>query len=146
MIGKPEHSAAFKVQQAKFKNSTGLSLLDKLALFITRGVGSMGFFLLVFTWTLGWLGWNTLGPKSARFDPFPAFVLWLFISNVIQLMLMPLIMVGQNLQGRYSEKRAEADFEVNIKAEIQNEIILRHLARQEKLMKEILDKLDQPAL
>ena len=61
-------------------------------------------------------------------------------------MLIPLIMVGQNLQGRYSEKRAEADFEVNIKAEIQNEIILRHLARQEKLMKEILDKLDQPAL
>ena len=31
------------------------------------------------------------------FDPFPAFVASLHISNVIQILLMPLIMVGQNL-------------------------------------------------
>lgn len=143
---KTDHSAAFRIQEAKFKKDSRLSVLDKLALVITRGVGSMGFFLLIFTWTILWLAWNTLGPVTGRFDPFPAFVLWLFISNFIQLMLMPLIMVGQNLQGRYSEKRAEADFEVNVKAEIQNEIILRHLARQEKIMTEILAKLDAPDL
>jgi uncharacterized membrane protein len=53
--------------------------------------------------------------------------LWLFLSNLIQIFLMPLIMVGQNLQGRHAEARAEADFEVNTKAEREIEAILLHL-------------------
>ncbi len=121
----------------------GLKQLEKLALVITNRVGSMGFFLTVFTWTALWLSWNTLAPKSMRFDPFPAFVLWLFISNVIQLMLMPLIMVGQNLQGRYAETRAESDFEVNIKAENEIELILLHLEKQNQLIVKILRHLEE---
>jgi uncharacterized membrane protein len=62
-------------------------------------------------------GWNTFAPPRLRFDPYPAFVLWLFLSNVLQMMLMPLSMIGQNLQGRHAEARAAADFEVNLKAE-----------------------------
>ena len=83
-----------------------MTKLDKLALWITNKVGSMGFFFLIFGWTIIWLGWNTLAPLALRFDPFPAFVLWLFISNMIQIFLMPLIMVGQNLQSKHSEIRA----------------------------------------
>ena len=52
-----------------------LSLLDKLALWITKHVGTMGCFFAIFLWTAGWLGWNSLSPKEVRFDPFPAFVL-----------------------------------------------------------------------
>src|ERR1700744_1321560 len=73
--------------------------LDRLALWITVRVGSMGFFLIIFGWTAIWLGWNMLAPASLQFDPPMAFVFWLFISNVIQILLMPLIMVGQNVQG-----------------------------------------------
>ncbi len=51
------------------------SRLDKLARWITENVGSMKFFVVILAWTLGWLGWNLLGPKHLRFDPFPAFVL-----------------------------------------------------------------------
>lgn len=58
-----------------------------------------------------------IAPKNLRFDPYPAFVLWLFISNMIQIFLMPLIMVGQNLESKHSEIRAETDYEVNLKAE-----------------------------
>lgn len=54
----------------------------------------MGFFFIIFTWTALWLGWNSLVTASFRFDPFPAFVFWLFISNMIQIFLMPLIMIG----------------------------------------------------
>ena len=79
----------------------------------------------------------------------PAFVIWLFISNMIQIMLMPLIMVGQNLQGRHSELLAEADFEINQKAEKEIEVILLHLEhqaaeieRQGELIIEILTKLE----
>jgi uncharacterized membrane protein len=108
-------------------------------MWITDHVGSMGFFLIIFVWTMVWLSWNALGPKSARFDPFPAFVLWLFISNMIQIFLMPLIMVGQNLQSRHSEARAESDYEVNVKAEREIEAILLHLEAQATKIEKILE-------
>jgi uncharacterized membrane protein len=120
-----------------------LSRLDRLALWITKNVGTMGFFFVIFLWTVCWLGWNSLGPKEARFDPYPAFVLWLFISNMIQIFLMPLIMIGQNLQSDHAEVRAEADFEVNTKAELEIETILMHLENQNRIILEILEKLEK---
>jgi uncharacterized membrane protein len=119
-----------------------LSRLDKLAIWITENVGTMGFFFIIFGWTFGWLGWNTLAPQTWRFDPYPAFVLWLFLSNMIQIFLMPLIMVGQNIQSDHAELRAEEDFEVNKKAELEVETILLHLERQDKLMMQIIHKLE----
>jgi uncharacterized membrane protein len=119
-----------------------LSTLERVAIWITDRVGTMGFFLVILAWTVVWLGWNTLAPNTARFDPFPAFVLWLFLSNMIQIFLMPLIMVGQNLQGRHAEARAEADFEVNTKAEREIESILLHLEAQNDLILKILQHLE----
>jgi uncharacterized membrane protein len=123
--------------------------LERIALAVTVHVGSPGFFLIIATWTAGWLGWNLLAPRPYRFDPGPAFVLWLFISNMIQILLMPLIMVGQNLLNRHAELRAEADFEVNQKAEKEIEAILLHLEhqtaaieRQGELILQILRHLD----
>jgi len=120
-----------------------MSKLDRFALSITDKVGSMGFFLIILTWTVCWLGWNTLAPKEMTFDPFPAFVLWLFISNMIQIFLMPLIMIGQNLQSQHAEIRAESDFQINTKAEQEVETILMHLENQNQLILQILDKLEK---
>ena len=120
-----------------------LSRMDKLAIGITKKVGSMGFFMVVFTWTAVWLAWNTLAPVQLRFDPFPAFVLWLFISNMLQIFLMPLIMVGQNLQSRHSEIRAEEDYLINKKAELEIETILKHLENQDKLILQILARMEK---
>jgi uncharacterized membrane protein len=119
-----------------------LSGLERLAIWITDRVGTMGFFLAIFAWTVIWLAWNTLAPGVLRFDPFPAFVLWLFLSNVIQIFLMPLIMVGQNLQGRHAEARAQADFDVNTKAEREIEAILLHLEAQNDLILKIIRHLE----
>jgi uncharacterized membrane protein len=115
-----------------------MSLLDKV--WITNNVGTMGFFLLIFIWTAIWLGWNFLAPERLRFDPPMGFVFWLFISNMIQILLMPLIMVGQNIQGKQSEARAEHDLEVNIKAEQEIEVILDHLAHQNDMLLAMLTK------
>ena len=131
------------VHNVNVRHKDSLSKIDKLALWITDHVGSMGFFLIIFLWTLCWLGWNTLAPTNMRFDPYPAFVLWLFISNMIQIFLMPLIMVGQNLQSRHSEIRAEQDFQINKKAEAEIETILMHLENQNELMLQILKQLEQ---
>src|SRR5262249_54125009 len=108
------------------------------------------FFLLIAGWSAVWLLWNTHAPKGLRFDPAPAFVMWLFISNLIQLALMPLIMVGQNLLNRHSEMRSEEDFKINLKAEQEAQAILLHLEhktahmeRQGELILEILKRLEQ---
>ena len=131
------------IRNANVEMKKKLSRLDKVAIWITDNVGTMGFFLIVFIWTAVWLGWNSLAPREARFDPFPAFVLWLFISNVLQIFLMPLLMIGQNLQSDHAEVRAEADFEVNTKAELEIETILMHLENQNKIILEILNRLDK---
>jgi uncharacterized membrane protein len=115
---------------------------DNLAVWITSRVGTMGFFLVIFTWTVTWLGWNVLAPKPLQFDPPMAFVFWLFISNVIQILLMPLIMVGQNIQGRQAELRAEHDLDINVRAEEEIEVILNHLEYQNALLIAMLSKLD----
>jgi uncharacterized membrane protein len=67
-------------------------------------------------------------------------VFWLFISNMIQILLMPLLMIGQNIQGRQSEARAEHDLDVNIKAEAEIETILNHLERQNDMLMAMLQK------
>ncbi len=119
-----------------------LSPLDKLAIVVTEKIGTMGFFFIILAWTIVWLGWNILAPQQLRFDPYPAFVLWLFISNLIQIHLMPLIMVGQNIQGRHAELRSEHDYETDKKSEKEIETILLHLENQQQLMLDILKRLE----
>jgi uncharacterized membrane protein len=54
---------------------------------------------------------------------------------------MPLIMVGQNLQSRHGEVRAENDLEVNVRAEREIEAILRHLEYQNTMLIAMVQKL-----
>jgi uncharacterized membrane protein len=129
------------VRNVNSEHDENLTGLERLAMWVTEHAGTMGFFIVVFSWTILWLGWNSIAPRELLFDPFPAFVFWLFISNMIQLFLMPLIMVGQNLQGRHSEARSQADYETNIKAEREITVIIQHLENQGIALKKIMDQL-----
>ena len=131
------------LRNVNIEHKENLNRLEKLAIVITDRVGTMGFFLLIFVWTIFWIVWNTLGPASLKFDPYPAFVMWLFVSNMVQIFLMPLIMVGQNLQSKHAEIRAEADFNVNKKAELEIEVVLQHLENQNDLILKILNRLEE---
>ncbi len=131
---KPAESTVRNTNQLHHKS---FGPLDRIAIWTTNHVGSMGFFLLIVLWTIGWLGWNTMGPIESRFDPYPAFVLWLFISNMIQIMLMPLIMVGQNLQNRHAELRADSDYKTNLRAEKEIREILFYLKKHDKILERI---------
>jgi uncharacterized membrane protein len=135
------------VKNANVEHGNTLSPLDKLAVKITDKVGSMGFFLTILGWTILWTGYNILASEVpalhwTSFDPFPAFVAYLLISNVIQILLMPLIMVGQNIQGRHSEIRAELDFEINQKAEKEVMAVLKHLEHNTDLLLQLMKHLE----
>ena len=105
-------------------------VLNKIAANITKRVGTVGFFIIIFTWTVLWLGWNSLAPIALRFDPFPAFVLWLFLSNMIQIFLMPLLMIGQNAQTRSMENLMRRDYKLDADSLLQ-------LKRIEALLEEL---------
>lgn len=146
------HLPSYKRTPEPAKNANeihekGLSPLDRFAVKITDKVGSMGFFLIILVWTILWCGYNLVaseipGLHLQAFDPFPAFVAYLLISNVIQILLMPLIMVGQNLQGRHSEIRAQLDFEINTKAEQEVVVILKHIEHNTELLLLLMNHLD----
>lgn len=129
-----------KLRSASAVASEKMSRLDRFALAITNRVGTIGFFFIIFLWTVCWLGWNLLASQEYQFDPPMGFVLWLFISNLIQIMLMPLIMVGQNIQSRHADIRSQNDLEVNIKAEQEIELILHHLEYQNAILIAMLEK------
>ncbi|WP_282055764.1 DUF1003 domain-containing protein [Maribacter luteus] len=109
---------------------------EQFAIWITDRIGAIGFFLIILAWTLIWLGWNMFEPAQLRFDPYPAFVLWLFISNMIQIFLMPLLMVGLNLQAKRAEIRAENDYNINIKTEKEIALLMKEMADMKKMLAE----------
>ncbi len=108
-----------------------LSKTDKLALYITSKVGTMGFFyfcLVLVTLPLFFSSTMSIIQYAS--------------SGYLQLILLPLILVGQNLQSRHSELRAQHDYETNLKAEKEIEAILLHLEKQDEVMLEILKKIE----
>jgi len=131
------------IRQPHKETKNALTLLERWAVEVTQSIGTLGFFFILVFWTLGWLLWNLYGLTSLRFDPAPAFVIWLIISNIIQLVLLPLIMVGQNLEGKFSEQRAQSDYEINLKAEYEIEVIIAHLENQNELLLKLIQKADR---
>lgn len=108
-----------------------LTKTDKLALFIVKRVGTMGFFYVCATLV-------TIPIFVAPALPIVQYI----SSGYLQLILLPLIMVGQNLQGRHAELRAQHDYETNVKAEKEIEAILLHLEKQDELMLDILRRIE----
>jgi uncharacterized membrane protein len=56
----------------------------------------------------------------------------LFLGNIVQLLLMPLLMVGQNLQGRHTEARAEEEYRTVTKIFHDMSQTMRHLDAQDR--------------
>ncbi len=108
-----------------------MSKLDKVALSVTTKVGSMGFFFACVILVTIPLIFNSAISTVQYIS-----------SGILQLILLPLIMVGQNLQGRNAELRAQHDFDTNVKAEKEIETILLHLEKQDEIMLEILQRIN----
>ncbi|MDO8488052.1 MAG: DUF1003 domain-containing protein [bacterium] len=116
-------------QNINSKHRGSLKLQDRIAVMITAAVGSMYtvYFLSVFV--LGWMLWQAKAQNPI--DPFP-FVFMIFISNILQLLLLPLIMVGQNIQNRHARMRAEEEYVTTktIHQDIEKMLITLHDSRK----------------
>ncbi len=103
------------------EHKENLSTLDKLALKITGAVGTMYcaiFFTLIALISL----------PDAIHGGTATTISWI-AQTFLQLVLLSIIMVGQNLQSKHSELRADADYETNVEAKKDIEEVSRKLDR-----------------
>jgi len=118
------------IQNVNEKRKASLSFLDRIAVGATSVVGTMGFFFACAIMVTIPLIYPTTMP-----------VIQYISSGYLQLILLPLIMVGQNLQSRGSELRAENDYQVNMKAEREIEVLYQHLEYQNAVLIAMMKKL-----
>lgn len=112
-----------------------LTILDKIAVFITKIVGTMWCAIFFTAIALIALPEAISGGKAEIIN-------WV-TQTFLQLVLFSIIMVGQNLQNKHAQKRADFNYNVNVKAELEIETIIQHLENQNKIIAEILEKLDK---
>lgn len=127
-------------ENINLKHRQALDLQDRIALAVTGAIGTMYAVYFFAMFMAGWMLWQGYIVKKP-FDPYP-FAFLLFLGNIVQLLLMPLIMVGQNLQGRHSEIRAEEEFNTTRSSYKDIEQILIHLDNQDRQMKKQLDLIE----
>jgi len=119
-------------QNVNERHRKGLGLQDRIAVTITTAIGTMYAVYFFAVFMTGWMLWQAVISQHP-FDPYP-FAFLLFLGNIVQLLLMPLIMVGQNIQGRHNELRADEEFKTTMTSYHDIEHILSHLDAQDQEM------------
>jgi|SRR6218665_96000 len=94
--------------------SFGDRLADKVADF----GGSWRFIIIFFVILLAWMMFNVWWLGDKGFDPYP-FILLNLILSCLAAIQAPIIMMSQNRQEDKDRDRAEHDYKVNLKAEIE---------------------------
>ena len=104
-----------------------LSFGDRVADKLTEFGGSWAFIGLFFFVLGAWMAVNTFAFGVSHFDEYPFILLNLLLSCLAAIQA-PIIMMSQNRQADKDRLRAEHDYEINAKAEMEIEEIQRELA------------------
>jgi len=96
----------------------GLNYGDRLSDRIASFGGSWKFIILFLSVIFIWIVINTIALLSKSFDPYP-FILLNLILSCIAAIQAPVIMMSQNRQESKDRLRAEHDYKVNLKAELE---------------------------
>ena len=116
---KPNNTNAVHAQEQQGVNA-------KIAVLLTGLVGSMPTaYLFVLLAVIGLLGITGILPPVAAI-----LIAWLS-QTLIQLVLLPVIMVGQNVLNRKAEIQADEDFNINQKSFYDIEQVMQHLQAQD---------------
>ncbi|EPR70162.1 Acid-resistance protein [Cyclobacterium qasimii M12-11B] len=114
----------------------GQRMADKIASF----GGSWTFIIAFFSFLTLWIIANIWLLASNTFDPYPFILLNLMLSCIAAIQA-PIIMMSQNRQGQKDRQRAELDYKINLKSELEiqllNEKIDHLLVHQNKKLLEV---------
>jgi uncharacterized membrane protein len=92
----------------------GQSLADKVARFGGSWTFIIAFLLVLFVW----IAFNAMARYNLIFDPYP-FILMNLILSCIAALQAPVIMMSQNRQEEKDRQRAQNDYIINLKAELE---------------------------
>lgn len=117
-----------------------ISFSQKLADNVAAFGGSWTFILIFFSFILVWIAVNIWFLKVESFDPYP-FILLNLILSCLAAIQAPIIMMSQNRLEQKDRIRAENDYKINLKAELEikllSEKIDHLLVSQNKKLQEI---------
>jgi CRP/FNR family transcriptional regulator, cyclic AMP receptor protein len=91
--------------------------MERMADLIAEYSGSIQFLVFNAVWFIGWIVWNT-APFLPHFDPYPFGFLTMVVS-LEAIFLSIFVLVSQNRQAAKDRLRADAEYEVNLKAELE---------------------------
>jgi len=97
-------------------------MADRIATF----GGSWRFVLVFIGVMIVWITINSLALFGPRFDPYP-FILLNLVLSCIAALQAPIIMMSQNRQEKRDRVRAEQDYKVNLKAELEVRLLMTQL-------------------
>jgi len=101
-------------EEMEVHSTTLLRIADWIAWFS----GSMPFLILNGGWFIIWISLNTLPLGVPAFDPYP-FGLLTMIVSLEAIFLSCFVLISQNRQAQKDKVRADIEYEVNIKAELE---------------------------
>lgn len=121
LVQPPQHErhAPRNVNELKKQH---LSVNDKIALKATAIFGSMAMFWGLCVWSL-----VPLVPQLAQFKDFILYI----SAGIIQLIALPLLLVGSNLLGKHAEIRADEEFRTTTTSYHDIGHIMKHLSAQD---------------
>ena len=108
------HVAKNVNEEEEEKMTFGERIADRVATF----GGSWTFIIIFGVILLMWVALNTVALHDKGFDPYPYILLNLFLSMIASLQA-PVIMMSQNRQSSKDRLKADLDYEVNLKAELE---------------------------
>ncbi len=115
-------------------------LPDRLSDQLAALGGSWGFLIGFFVVLIAWMALNVTGWLVRPFDPYP-FILLNLVLSCLAAIQAPVILMSQRRQEAKDRQRAEDDYAVNLKAELEirhlNEKIDHQLARQWERLAEL---------
>jgi uncharacterized membrane protein len=112
--------------------------LQRMADWLAEFSGSIPFLLSHAIWFALWVGINTIGSDPA-FDPFP-FGLLTMIVSLEAIFLSCFVLISQNRQAEKDKVRADIEYDVNIKAELE----VAHLhEKTDRMYEEMLSRFDK---
>jgi uncharacterized membrane protein len=124
------HKVHHLAENANQTHRKRLSKVEKVCAWVCDKTGSPTALIAV---SIIQIVWIVLG-QFCKFDPYP-FAFLLTVSNVIQLILIFVLAVGQRQSAKRSEVRAETDHK-------SISYMLHHQDLQEKMLIAIMEKLD----
>lgn len=113
-----------------------LSIGQRVADLIATFSGSIPFLLINLVIFVLWLVANTLGPRTLQFDPYPFQFLTMAVS-LEAIFLSIFVLVSQNRQSSKDRIKADLDYQVDVKAEMEMTVMASKIHDMERKLQHI---------